>query len=288
MNQALGFQTRQTHWRSHTLHGVGIIAKARSSKPGWQSPSSINTYLTCPRKYYNRYIAKRPGEASIYLIRGCVVDRVLTQFYRFKINRASREMDYADLRQTVLSILTEEWNTHMDEFRELKLTDSDLAFYFHEAKIAVLHFLDWFANGGSGTAYTQPWVQKNIFNHSYRIRGRVDLIDRSPHPPLIVDWKVTKGKETTAQIKRQLVSYAFMYEEAFRVRPNVAAHFLLFKDGFRQFTVSDNAIESVKRVILETHQNTQSKDKSDYPCICGHCTDPEPASAEDSEVGDAA
>ncbi len=212
---------------------------------------------------------------SIYLIRGVVVDKVLEQFYIFNLHRTSREMDFSAVRQNVFALLDAEWNAHEDEFRALKLSQSDLMFYYHEAKTAVCHFLEWFAAQGKGTAYTKPWVQKTLFNHKYRVRGRVDMIDRSPYPPLIIDWKTTKSKEVTEAIKRQLVLYAFMYEEAFKVRPGVGAHFLLFKDGFRQFKVSDTSIAKIKETILNVHHKTQSKDINEYPCTCGYCTDME-------------
>ena len=38
----------------------------------YHSPSSINTYLRCPRKYFYRYIRKLKDKPSIHLIRGCV------------------------------------------------------------------------------------------------------------------------------------------------------------------------------------------------------------------------
>jgi len=105
----------------------------------------------------------------------------------------------------------------------------------------------------------------------YLIRGRADMIDRNKDPPMIIDWKTNKSMEMTADIKRQLIIYALIYETVFKVRPDVAVHFLMFKDGFKPFKVTDKAIEAIKADILKTHHNTQSVDKSDYPCTCGWC-----------------
>ena len=47
----------------------------------FESPSSINTYKQCPRKYYYTYITKYPTLPSIHLIRGNVAHSALEHFY---------------------------------------------------------------------------------------------------------------------------------------------------------------------------------------------------------------
>ena len=39
------------------------------------SPTSINTYLNCPRKFYLRYIQRLKSRPTIHLIRGQIVHR---------------------------------------------------------------------------------------------------------------------------------------------------------------------------------------------------------------------
>jgi ATP-dependent helicase/DNAse subunit B len=46
-----------------------------------QSPSSINTYNQCPRKYYYQYILKLPTRPSIHLVRGNIAHSVLEDFF---------------------------------------------------------------------------------------------------------------------------------------------------------------------------------------------------------------
>ena len=46
-----------------------------------QSPSSINTYFQCPRKYYYIYNMKLKTSPSIHLVRGLVAHKVLENFF---------------------------------------------------------------------------------------------------------------------------------------------------------------------------------------------------------------
>jgi CRISPR/Cas system-associated exonuclease Cas4 (RecB family) len=51
----------------------------------YQSPTSINTYLRCPRKYYLRYIKGLKSKPSIHLIRGKAVHETIAQFIQNEI-----------------------------------------------------------------------------------------------------------------------------------------------------------------------------------------------------------
>ena len=46
------------------------------------SPTSINTYLRCPRKYYLKYIKGLKEKPSIYLIRGKAVHDTIVKFHK--------------------------------------------------------------------------------------------------------------------------------------------------------------------------------------------------------------
>lgn len=62
------------------------------------SPTAINTYLSCPRKYYLRYIKKRRTKPSIHLIRGSLVHKTIHAFHEGCARGPPRtsEMDAAE------------------------------------------------------------------------------------------------------------------------------------------------------------------------------------------------
>ena len=53
----------------------------------FHSPTSINTYLRCPRKYYLRYIKGLKSKPSIHLVRGKAVHDAIAQFTEMSFDK---------------------------------------------------------------------------------------------------------------------------------------------------------------------------------------------------------
>ena len=70
----------------------------------WLSPSSINAYIRCPRKFYYSKILKLKQKPSIYLIRGIAVHSTIHKFYKHGINKCAN-MDYGHLIRTLTDLL---------------------------------------------------------------------------------------------------------------------------------------------------------------------------------------
>ena len=51
-----------------------------------ESPSSINTFLQCNRKYYYQYIEKLPTKPSIHTVRGNIAHSTLENFYALDVS----------------------------------------------------------------------------------------------------------------------------------------------------------------------------------------------------------
>ena len=74
-------------WRRHRDVCFGIKQKKNQTEvvrieDRILSPTAINTYLSCPRKFYLRYIKKLRTRPSIHLIRGQIVHQTLHQFHK--------------------------------------------------------------------------------------------------------------------------------------------------------------------------------------------------------------
>ena len=85
-----------------------------------QSPTSINTYLRCPRKYYLRYIKKIKTKPSIHLIRGLAVHQAIARF--------SKAHTVGDLRsdnnqQVLLDLFDDSWLRQESEIDRLQLSE---------------------------------------------------------------------------------------------------------------------------------------------------------------------
>ena len=92
-----------------------------------ESPSSINTFKQCPRKYYYHYIEELPTSPSIHLIRGNIVHSVLEDFFDF--DRKTIETEDA-LRMHLFLLFEKYWNDKYPELLELDLGERKLQTYF--------------------------------------------------------------------------------------------------------------------------------------------------------------
>jgi len=63
------------------------------------SPTSINTYLRCPRKYYLKYIKGLKEKPSIHLIRGKAVHDAIAKFHK------SETQDLKDFERVKIDLL---------------------------------------------------------------------------------------------------------------------------------------------------------------------------------------
>ena len=87
-----------------------------------ESPSSINTYKQCPRKYYYQYILGLPSVASIHLVRGRAVHEALEAFFKLDIDRINKESWEEELRIVLLDLFDKTWASKQDKLDELDIS----------------------------------------------------------------------------------------------------------------------------------------------------------------------
>ena len=66
-----------------------------------ESPSSINTFKQCKRKYYYSYIEKLPSVPSIHLVRGNIAHSALEDFYDIDVSKFNEENCQKEFQQAV-------------------------------------------------------------------------------------------------------------------------------------------------------------------------------------------
>jgi len=234
-----------------------------------QSPSSINMYKRCPRKYYLHYILRKPTKPSIHLYRGSIVHSAINQFEKLGIKTAI-EADFQPLRAKLHIIYKNEWKKQAQDILKLHLQKEELLSFYTES----LQMLDnWLQEFISEHARGPPQkkVELKLFSSpEYSIMGIVDVIKEDENGIAILDYKTAKDPVLSDEYKLQLAMYALLYEESFKKRPTqVGIHFLKYKDGIKMIEVDDGLLNLAKKEAKLIHINTMSNDPKDYPCTCG-------------------
>lgn len=228
--------------------------------------------MQCPRKYYFKQIAKQPQNLNIHLIRGLAVHRTIQIFYRLNINHCVL-FDCTDFKRVLQDLFRQEWEDQAKNLKILDFTDTELEFYFHEScKMLKIFARDFYEN--LGFEKPNPVIEQNLLSKNLRLKGKVDAIhfeSKARGPPLLLDYKTSKSKKVTRAYKRQLFIYALLYFENHGVIPDVAIHFLNFKDGLVKIQINEEDLKQTKTLVLDIHDKVKSNSINDYPCTCGWC-----------------
>lgn len=247
------------------LQGACALRKPKR----WLTPTAINTFINCPRKYYDRYIAGIKKAPNIYLIRGSAVHRAIEQFYKLKLHQC-RVYDAPELKKLLHGIFQCEWEARAKTLKRLGLTPSDQSYFLSDSLKMLDNFIDGFWDD---QRFDDPDIEKQISSEKLKLKGRIDAIFKNNprDPPLIIDFKTNKSMEFNPEHKRQLRLYALLYFETHQVIPDVGIYYLRFKNGLKQMAVSPDDLETMKDMVADIHSRTRSDDIADYPCVCGRC-----------------
>jgi RecB family exonuclease len=249
-----------------------------------QSPSSINTYSQCPRKYYYAYIAKLPTKPSIHLVRGLVVHETLEAFFGRPLMTVSEDTK-TDLLHHVLSIAKERWVEHADDLATLGLTAAELTSYREETTMMLINWVNHFwetlrAEMTRGLSFTDafarhtPRIEEEYLDAELKVRGYIDTIHERDGEVHIRDYKTSKKPVITDEYRLQLAIYARLYERTHGVLPDTVGIFFL-KFGEQLLQVNDELLKEADTAIRWVHERTQTSDMGDYPKrlspLCNYC-----------------
>ena len=187
-----------------------------------QSPSSINLYKQCPRRYFYQYILKLPTKPSIHLIRGNVVHSVLEKFFEIDIKSFGEDYRFG-LRSFMTACLVKLWNEKKDSIVKLGLTGQQLEFYLIESQKMLNDFVEYFSKkldkkvketGDIEKSFKalSPVVEEEIVNLELGVKGFIDAIHEEEGEIKIVDYKTSKKDELTDAYRLQLAIYALLYK----------------------------------------------------------------------------
>ncbi len=236
-----------------------------------ESPSSINTYKQCPRKYYYRYIEELPSKPSIYLVRGKIVHSVLEDF--FDIDASINNED--DLRVHLFWLLDKKWAESFSQLLELGLEDARLKAYYAETKKTIHSWFSRFrkklsAQIHQGRSFTDAFVyltpkrETEFYSETHQIRGFIDAVFEAKNNIVILDYKTGNKTQITPEYRLQLGMYVLMYEETTGRRPDFVG--IDFLDHAEQvIPVDDKLVREATDDAKYIHSKTKTSEKHHYP-----------------------
>lgn len=234
------------------------------------SPTAINTYLACPRKYYLRYIRKLPAKPSIHLIRGSIVHKTLHEFHMNYI-RGPPSTDAKVIRKDLISIFQRQWQKEKTSLDALGLSKEHLGDYYLDSADMLSNYAHWFANQRAPPVVNS--TELKIFSDNLRTMGIIDSVVVNDNGTFLIDYKTSKDFSITDDITRQAILYCLLYEDRYEEIPvAVYIHFLKDPGDPVALFIDDAQLEYGKILIDSIHEKTQSRDETDYPCTCnGYC-----------------
>jgi ATP-dependent exoDNAse (exonuclease V) beta subunit len=239
-----------------------------------QSPSSINTYKQCPRKYYYSYIEKLPSRPSIHLVRGKIVHSVLENFFKIHVSKLPESNALFVLKVFINDMIEQYWRKEHKELSSLGLTNPQLDFYHIETKDMINN---WFGNFAKKMQTEMnahslpdsfnrltPKTEIEYKSENYGIRGFIDAIHEKDGKIALMDYKTSKAPKISREYRLQLALYALMYHETHQKMPNhVGIDFLKF--GEQMMNVDEELVNHAKFEAELIHMNTATTKKEDYP-----------------------
>jgi RecB family exonuclease len=230
------------------------------------SPTAINTYLSCPRKFYLRYIRRLRSRPSIYLIRGQIVHKTLHEFHK-NHPRISPQTPLQEIRKRLLGIFTRRWENAKDSLEALDLSEKRLEFFRDDSELMIYNFSHWLCKNDMAPAHL---TEAKILSHDLGLMGVIDAVLILDDKVILVDYKTSSSDKITDDIQRQAALYALLYEDRYKTTPeSVWIHFLNSPGEPKPIHIDDELLQYGRLCIESVRSKTASLDEKDYPCRCG-------------------
>jgi len=241
-----------------------------------ESPSSINTYNLCPRKYYYAYIQRLTTKGNIYTIKGNVVHSVLESFFDLKI---PEDINYENaekwFRSQLFILFAKYWKEKKDLVKEIQISEGDEAIGINDCVNIIYKWASLFIKKMKGTSLPfgdalellKPVDKERYFrSEGLSVHGYVDVIEKIDGKIRLMDYKTSSSSYVSGDYILQLGIYALLYKEIFNSAPHeVGIYFLRDENGEKVLKVTDNMLEDAKNKVLQHHGRTASDSLEGYP-----------------------
>lgn len=241
-----------------------------------ESPSSINTFKQCRRKYYYQYIAQLPTLPNIHQVRGNIAHTTLEEFYNLDVSQLRQE-NYTQIFYTeIQNRLMQSWNKYKPQLVGLHLHLDQEKFYFEETMLMVMNWLNHFLQDfqtylGKGMPLPDafraltPLREQHFQSDAYSVRGFVDAIHQVEDEVHIIDYKTNNTFEMKDSIRLQLAIYCLLYFEKNGRMPSKVGIFFL-RHRLKWMKADEELLELARKEIGLIHAHTSSTENmQDYP-----------------------
>jgi len=242
-----------------------------------ESPSSINTFRHCQRKYYYQYVEKLPTLSNIHQVRGNIAHSALELFFDIDLTFIPPE-DYSHHFQSAMQrLFLGSWKSHQPELQRLNLSQDQERFYFEETMLMLMNWTTQFCEELGQTMLRKkmplpeaffsltPIREQEFSSAGYSVRGFIDAIHQVENEVHIIDYKTNSSFEFKDEIRLQLAIYSLLYYEKHgKIPAKVGIFFLRHK--LKLMRVDEELLNLAKREIQLIHAHTSVKEqKEDYP-----------------------
>lgn len=231
----------------------------------YHSPTSINTYLRCPRKYYLKYIRGLKEKPSIYLVRGIAVHEALAKFFNqcfFNIYDSDRSQGY------LKALFQDAWVKQNSTIKKLNIDPKVISNFYNDSIDMLMRWSLRFITRASLES-KKPRTEVRYFSRKLNLMGIIDAVYEHNGAVILIDYKTSKHDEITEEIRVQMGIYSLLYQDNTGKKPDVIGIDFLKTGTRRFFKVSENMVEKAKRLCREITIKTSSENIADYPCRCG-------------------
>ncbi len=249
-----------------------------------ESPSSINTFKQCKRKYYYQYIEKLPTIPNVHQVRGIIAHSTLESFFDLDSSQLTAENYKQKLTALIQSLFFNCWRRHTPQLEELALSPDQERFYFEETMMMMMNWISHFLEELQATIrqrgmdvqeafyYLTPLREQEYRSDNYAVRGFIDAIKKLEEEVHIIDYKTNSTFEIKDSIRLQLAIYSLLYFEKHGVRPTKVGIFFL-RHKPKMFSVDEELMALAQREIELIHAHTSCTEHiHDYPrTVTGLC-----------------
>ena len=260
---------------------LGMMLEVVNSR--LESPTSILTYMQCPRKYYYRYIKGLEQKPSIYLVMGGIVHSTIRAFHRTDLSEVPSESFFEALRSRTMEYLDKEWNENREKLQNLNLHREEIDSFYGEARSMMSNFCQHHINKLIACQHhynlsameafrrLRPKTETKIRSERFGIMGVIDAIHNFNGQTVIIDYKTSKKADMSLDCMVQLAIYALLYRESQgRIPDKVGIHFLRHDE--RVISATPELLALGEEKCKEIRNLVRSENEAEHPqMVSGLC-----------------
>lgn len=242
-----------------------------------QSPSSINTYKQCPRKYFYQYIIKHPTKENIHCVRGNIVHEALEKFFSIDLDSMDQENFKQDMSFYLKNLFDACWSGASQRLHRVGLDSQQLDFYCSDSMQMLANWLNRLFDDidremkenslslrEAFSKLAPAEIEQHFHDSGLMVRGYIDAIHKDGERVTVMDYKTSKSDDMKPEYMLQLGIYAVLYEKKHGKYPNKVGIWFL-KHGPKVISVTPKLIRDAEFEIEQIHYATESDRISDYP-----------------------